>query len=157
MLFRSGVWQGSILSPVLFAVYLDGLLEELTASGFGGCLYAGAFVMPTILFYWLPAHQHCNPCWTSAVPMLPLINYASKTQLMCFHLQPVHSYSASIFFNGIQLQYTSKVSHLEHFLSPDLSDTDEILCVFKDLNCKANSILCITFTQQILLLNVSWL
>ena len=39
----NGVWQGSILSPVLFAVSLDDLLEELTASGFGGCLYAGAF------------------------------------------------------------------------------------------------------------------
>ena len=29
-----------------------------------------------------------------------------------------------------------------HFLSPDLSDTDDIVRVVKDLNCKANSILC---------------
>ena len=40
------VWQGSVLSPVLFAVYLDGLLAELSGSGVGcywGSLFAGAF------------------------------------------------------------------------------------------------------------------
>ena len=42
----NGVRQGGVLSPVLFAVYLDGLLEELADSGCG-CywrnLFAGAF------------------------------------------------------------------------------------------------------------------
>ena len=32
--------------------------------------------------------------------------------------------------------------HLGHFLSPNLSDTDDIVHIVKDLNCKANSILC---------------
>ena len=31
----NGVRQGGVLSPVLFAVYLDGLLEELADSGCG--------------------------------------------------------------------------------------------------------------------------
>ena len=42
----NGVRQGSVLSPVLFAVYLDGLLAELSGSGVGcywGSLFAGAF------------------------------------------------------------------------------------------------------------------
>ena len=41
----NGVRQGSVLSPVLFSVYLDGFLEELGNSGVGchwGCLFAGA-------------------------------------------------------------------------------------------------------------------
>ena len=42
----NGVRQGSVLSPVLFAMYLDGLLDELSDSGVG-CywrwLFAGAF------------------------------------------------------------------------------------------------------------------
>ena len=41
----NGVRQGSVLSPFLFAVYLDGLLSELSDSGVGcywGHLFAGA-------------------------------------------------------------------------------------------------------------------
>ena len=139
----NGVWQGSIFSPVLFAVYLDGLLEELTASGIGW--FWGMFVCRCILL--------CRRyCFIASLPMLDICSSytachklefnASKIRLICFHLPPVHSYDASIFFNGVQLQYTNKVLHLGHFLSPDLSDTDDILCVVKDLNCKANSILC---------------
>ena len=42
-----------VLSPVLFSVYLDRLLEELARSGVDchcGCLFAGALKM--ILFCW---------------------------------------------------------------------------------------------------------
>ena len=31
----NGVRQGGVLPPVLFAIYLDGLLEELSVSGVG--------------------------------------------------------------------------------------------------------------------------
>ena len=42
----NGVRQGSVLSPFLFAVYLDGFLVELIKSGVGchwGSSFAGAF------------------------------------------------------------------------------------------------------------------
>ena len=39
----NGVRQGSVLSPVLFAVYLDGLLSELEGSGVG-CYWGAHFV-----------------------------------------------------------------------------------------------------------------
>ena len=39
----NGVRQGGVLSPYLFAVYLDGLLEELSNSGVG-CYWGSSFV-----------------------------------------------------------------------------------------------------------------
>ena len=39
----NGVRQGGVLSPHLFAVYLDGLLEELSNSGVG-CYWGSSFV-----------------------------------------------------------------------------------------------------------------
>ena len=39
----NGVRQGSVLSPILFAVYLDGLLSELEGSGVG-CYWGAHFV-----------------------------------------------------------------------------------------------------------------
>ena len=39
----NGVRQGGVLSPYLFAVYLDGLLEELSNSGVG-CYWGFSFV-----------------------------------------------------------------------------------------------------------------
>ena len=39
----NGVRQGGVLSPYLFALYLDGLLEELSNSGVG-CYWGSSFV-----------------------------------------------------------------------------------------------------------------
>ncbi len=44
----NGVKQGGIISPILFCVYLDGLLNELTNSSLGchmGGMFAGALTM----------------------------------------------------------------------------------------------------------------
>ena len=51
----NGVQQGGVLSPFLFAVYLDSLLKELSLSGVG-CrwrwMFAGVSVLRMILFCW---------------------------------------------------------------------------------------------------------
>ena len=39
----NGVRQGSILSPFLFAVYIDGLLNSCGVGCYWGCSFAGAF------------------------------------------------------------------------------------------------------------------
>ena len=58
----NGVRQGSVLSPLLFAVNLNGLLSELVECGVG-CywknLFAVCLVMLTTLFYLL--HVHACP------------------------------------------------------------------------------------------------
>ena len=39
----NGVWQGGVLSPVLFSVYIDELLQRLQTLGVG-CHWEGMFV-----------------------------------------------------------------------------------------------------------------
>ena len=42
----NGTKQGAVLSPILFTLYIEGLLERLIQSGVGcqiGCTYAGKF------------------------------------------------------------------------------------------------------------------
>ena len=58
----NGVRQGGVLSPVLFSVYLDGLLQKLADSGVGchwGHLFAGAVcLMLMTLCCWLLVLLH---------------------------------------------------------------------------------------------------
>ena len=67
---------------------------------------------------------------------------ASKTQLICFHKPPVRPYYATIVFNGAQLHYCDKIKHLGHILSSNLDDTEDIIRALKELNQKANTVLC---------------
>ena len=48
----------------------------------------------------------------------------------------------SIIFNNTVLIYSDEVIHLGHVLSFDLNDGPNILRALKDLNCKANCVLC---------------
>ena len=59
----NGVRQGAILSPCLFCVYLDTLLEKLSQSGLGcqiGGLYLAAFGNAYDIALLTPLGNHCN-------------------------------------------------------------------------------------------------
>ena len=69
----NSVHQGGVLSPFLFAVYLEGLLDELSASGVG-CYWRWMFACA---FCYVVSKQFlCYLIW-------PTFN-AEKTQLICF-------------------------------------------------------------------------
>ena len=65
-----------------------------------------------------------------------------KTQLMCFHCPSVYQITADIYPNNIKLSFVSHVKHLGHILSSNLDDTLDIQRAVKDLNSKANNLLC---------------
>ena len=67
---------------------------------------------------------------------------ADKTQLICFRSRQTHPCNANIAFNNIKLKFQDEVTHLGHILSYDLDDRKDILRAIKDINRKANSILC---------------
>ena len=144
----NGVRQGSVLSPVLFSVHLDGLLEQLARSGVGyhcGCLFAGAICYADDIVL-------LAPCPSALRIMLQICDKyaqnhglsfnADKTQLICFRTHQTRSCTANIVFNNTILKFQEEVTHLGHILSYDLDDKKDILRAIKDINRKANSILC---------------
>ena len=144
----NGVRQGSVLSPVLFAVYLDGLLAELSGSGVGcywGSLFAGAFCYADDIVLLAPCASALRTmldiCSSYAVSHGLEFN-ANKTQLICFYTSSIRQYTATIFFENIPLQYSEHVTHLGHILSSNLNDKEDIVRVVKDMNRKANTVLC---------------
>ena len=67
---------------------------------------------------------------------------SEKSQLICFRK---HTYPVPvdvIELNGVPLMFLKMVFHLGHLLSFDPSDQEDIIRINKDINRKANSIMC---------------
>ena len=143
----NGVRQGGVLSPFLFAVYLDGLLDELSASGVG-CywrwMFAGVFCYADDIALLAPSasalRRMLSICSSYATSHGLLFN-AEKTQMICFRRSGLCSPDDVIYFDDIQLKFSESVLHLGHSLSYDLNDKEDITRAIKDINRKANMVL----------------
>ena len=144
----NGVRQGGVLSPMLFAVYVDSLLEMLEASGVG-CYSGGCFVGAVCYADDIVLLAPCasalrvmlNICDTFASSHGLVFN-AAKTQLICFRQRYTHTFLPELIFNGSKLKFVEEVTHLGHILANNLDDKRDIIRAVKDLNRKANSVLC---------------
>ena len=128
----NGGRQGGVLSPVLFAVYLDGLLEELSESGVGcywGHMFAGAlwYAVDLVLLAPCASALRCmlSICQSYADDHGLLFN-ATKTQLICFRSCKSYRFLPVITLNTVF-----------HF-----NDGPDITRALKDFDRKANCILC---------------
>ena len=78
---------------------------------------------------------------------MSLICSLSLTRVQCeqdpiVYAPSVPPITPSIYFNDVLLSYSNHVVHLGHLLTDSLSDTKDVMRVVKDLNCKANFMLC---------------
>ena len=96
----NGVRQGSVLSPILFLVYLDSLLVDLSKSGVGcywGSFFAGAFgyADDVVLLAPCAAAQRIMLSICSRFALSHKLEFnASKTKLICFSSRLVRLHNA---------------------------------------------------------------
>ena len=114
----NGVRQGGVFFPLLFSVYMDGLIEDLSESGVG-CYWGHHFVGT---FCYADDVVLLAPCASALRRMLNicscyasshgLVFNASKTQLICFHSAKVFKYPPTIKFENVTLKFTDTAKYL---------------------------------------------
>ena len=116
----NGVRQGGVLSPYLFAVYLDGLLEELSNSGVGcywGSSFVGALAYADDVVLLAPCASALR-CMLSICSSFAshhgLVFNAKKTQLRTFKSNCI---LPTIRFENVTLKYMDEIKHLGHILN----------------------------------------
>ena len=83
----NGVRQGGVLSPLLFSVYMDGLIEDLSESGVGcywGHHFVGTFCYADLLAPCASALRRMLDICSCYASSHGLVFNASKTQLIFF-------------------------------------------------------------------------
>ena len=143
----NGVRQGGVLSPILFTIYIDDLLDNLRNCGVGcfwDSVFAGAmgYADDVVLLSPSPAALrimlHC--CEDFAFERGLQFN-PSKTQLIRFSWSSSSSCTARFNFCGQQLSFSDTVTHLGHLLHYNLSDVPDINHKLRDMVKKANCLL----------------
>ena len=142
----NGVWQGGVLSPILFTLYMDDLLKELECLGVGcfwDSLSAGALCYADDLVLLAPSPSALRImlccCEKFAVSRGLRFN-AAKTQLIRFSYSPSSNCLAHIMFCNHRLPFVDTVTHLGHLLHFNLSDAPDINFKLCDMVKKANYI-----------------
>ena len=139
----NGVKQGGVISPLLFCVYMDGLISELLASNVGcymGAVYAGIFMFADDIKLLAPSVLALN------IMLDICINYAArfdvifndKSQLIVFKSRNENVPSPDIYINGTKLKTVNSINHLGHILHDDIFYNDASKCV-KDFYGQFNS------------------
>jgi Reverse transcriptase (RNA-dependent DNA polymerase) len=135
----NGVRQGAILSPVLFCVYFDALLNELNATGIGchiGLFFVGAHAYAVGLVLLAPsanAKSHMlQICDAFAAHYSVIFNAQKSKCLCCRHTctdKRVSHYThyPSFYIGSQAIEFEGKWPHLGHVISNGCDDMEDIL------------------------------
>ena len=117
---RNGVKQGGVLSPLLFGIYIDGLLTRLKASGLGcyvGKHYCGSLGYADDITLMSPTlsglKEMLNICNSYAKEFSITFN-PIKSQLIVFSNHQTSD--PQLVFNGVKIDKYDSVIHLGHLL-----------------------------------------
>ena len=143
----NGVRQGGVLSPILFTVYLDELLQRLTVLDIGchvGHHYVGSTCYADDIALLAPSPSALRvllrECELFAMEHNLQFN-AAKTQLICFRSSSKVKYNGKFFFLGHPLEFADHITHLGHVLHYSLDDSEDIKRSTLEMCRKANMVL----------------
>lgn len=143
----NGVRQGGVLSPILFTVYVDELLQRLSSLDIGchvGHQYVGSLCYADDIALLAPSPSALRillkECELFAADHNLTFN-AAKTQLICFRSSPKVKCVGKFLFSGQPLVFSDTVTHLGHVLHCSLDDSEDIKRATLEMCKKANIVL----------------
>jgi hypothetical protein len=123
---KNGVKQGAVLSPILFSIYIDGLLRSLRESGIGchvGSHYVGALGYAddiTILCPSVTGMRNMLEICTSYAKEFNISFNPHKTAAMKFGSDVTECDKLEIYDS--EIKYVNEFKHLGHIININLSD-----------------------------------
>ena len=130
----NGVKQGGVISPLLYCVYIDGLINELIASGVGcymGRVYMGIAMFADDLKLLAPSvhalDTMLNICLKYAAKFNIIFN--DKSQLIVYNLYNETAPPPDIYINDVKLNAVDKINHLGHILHNNVNKINANKCV----------------------------
>ena len=141
----NGVKQGGILSPILFAIYMDGLISNLRTSGLGCRMsrhYVGVIVYADDVVILAPSvfalRSMLRICVLYAKEYDVLFN--DKSKLIVFPAGNKHVFIPKVTINGKVIDNVTQFEHLGHIIQSKILQCDATKCT-DDFNTQCNSFL----------------
>jgi hypothetical protein len=136
----NGVKQGGVLSPVLFYIYIDGLLLVLQKANVGCCIgscFVGALAYADDITLLAPTP-------TAVGKMLDLCQALNvwRLYLDLSNMCHVTCMIVSFLLEVMQSEFVKSFSHLGHIISTELDDSADIAEKRNDFINQTNNVLC---------------
>jgi hypothetical protein len=147
---KNGVKQGGILSPVLFCIYFDDLISELTKANIGcfiGNLFVGilAYADDVVLLAPTPhaMRKMLAVCDAYANEFNVCFNASkSKSLIVRPHLLSKTGPNPDFYIGGKLIEIVDRWPHLGHIITNTLSDLDDVRNRRNSLVGQINNVLC---------------